>query len=69
MSEDKTAKVSDTPDEPQGIKLKFAKAFSEHPFLLGATCAFAVIACVCLLFWYIAFSGISSSAEFIYSNF
>lgn len=69
MSEDETTKNSDKPDEPQSIKLKLAKTFSDHPFLLGTTCAFTVIACACLLFWYIAFSGISSSAEFIYSNF
>ena len=40
-----------------------------HP--VWATLVFAAFVCVCLLvlFWFVVFSGLSSSADFIYAQF
>lgn len=68
-------------ERPQGEKRTLEKApraswrETARVWLAGhAVATFAVVAllffvCLALLFWYLVFSGLSSSAEFIYSNF
>lgn len=40
-----------------------------HPVIATLIGAVLVCACLLVLFWFVVFSGLSSSADFIYNNF
>lgn len=49
---------------------EFVSAFIEnHPVWATLTLAAFVCACLLVLFWFVVFSGLSSSADFIYAQF
>lgn len=50
-------------------KEALATFMEAHPGVAAILLGILVCACLCLLVWFIAFSGLSSSADFIYSHF
>ncbi len=56
--------------EPKGPLKGRATAFLvRHPWLTGTMLAVLTFLCLVVLLWYTIFSGLASSADFIYSNF
>lgn len=41
----------------------------EHPVIAGALCTVFIAGTAVLVFWFTNFSGLSSSADFVYSKF
>lgn len=49
---------------------EFASRFIDrHPIIAIIIVALFVCACLLVLFWFVVFSGLSSSADFIYNHF
>lgn len=49
---------------------EFVASFIEsHPVIAMLVLAAFVCACLLVLFWFVVFSGLSSSADFIYAQF
>lgn len=40
-----------------------------HPLIAGIACTVLIAGTVALIFWFTNFSGLSSSADFVYSKF
>lgn len=46
-----------------------AHFIDRHPAIATLVGAMLVCACLLVLFWFVVFSGLSSSADFIYNHF
>lgn len=55
----------------EGLRLRqwLVDRLEAHPILATVAVGSLFAACFAFLFWYVVFSGLSSSAEFIYSTF
>lgn len=51
------------------IKDKLAAFIDQHPVIAMLGLALFVCVCLLVLFWFVVFSGISSTADFIYAQF
>ena len=56
--------------EPKGpIKVRDTAFLVRHPWLTGTMLTVLTFLSLAVLLWYTVFSGLASSADFIYSNF
>lgn len=55
--------------EGPSLRQRLVDLLAAHPILATVVVGLFFAACFALLFWYVVFSGLSSSAEFIYSTF
>lgn len=53
----------------QTFEERVNKILDQHSVLSLVIVALVVLACLVLLFWFIVFSGLSSTADFIYAGF
>lgn len=56
-------------NQNKGFKQTIALWFSDHPLLKGAAVSVLVATCLVVLLWFTVFSGMSSTADFIYAQF
>lgn len=58
-----------TTSKGSGAKGRLAALFTGHPVAAGAGAALLAFGCLVLILWFTVFSGLSSSAEFVYNQF
>lgn len=55
--------------DPSKLKGAFSLFIDRHPVFATLVLAMFVCGCLLVLFWFVVFSGLSQTADFIYAKF